>query len=258
VEEERGSAYSNTQRSNEQIFWTVHKEFGLNKAFKKLLHAGAVALVATSLGVAATQASTSHAKPHATAQVLRFDNWISSDLALAASLDPAYISAAADYNVVQWTHVALVQNLPTGKVAKQLASKIKVSNGGKTYTFTMHHWKFFNGHPITAADEVYSIKRALRAPGSQVNYYDLAGYGDIKGADAYANNKTNTLTGVKALGKYVVQIQITKPIAYFLQALTYPINMPVDPAVAGKQPASATNNYLTSNCPAARADAYGQ
>jgi peptide/nickel transport system substrate-binding protein/oligopeptide transport system substrate-binding protein len=222
------------------------------------LHAGVVALIAVSLGVVGTYARTSHRTSHASLQTLRFVNYVASDLSLAASLDPAYISAAADYTVVQLTHVGLVQNLPTGKVAKQLASKITVSGGGKVYTFQMHHWKFFNGHAITAADVVWSIKRALKAPGTEVNYYDEDGYGDIKGADAYAGGKSSSLPGVKALGKYTVQITITHPIAYFLQALTYPINMPLDPTVAGRQPASANNNYLTQNCPAARADSSGQ
>jgi ABC-type oligopeptide transport system substrate-binding subunit len=222
-----------------------------------LLHAGVVALIAVSLGVVGVYARTSHSASHASLPVFHTDGFISSDLALAATLDPAYVSDTGSSGVILPTHVGLVTNSPTGSVQKQVAKSIKVSGGGKVYTFTLKPWKFFNGDKVTAQDFVWSIKRALKAPGSEVNYYDLDGYGDIKGADAFAAGKSSSL-GVKALNSKTLQITITKPIAYFLNALTYPINYVLDPKVAGKQPASATNNYLTQNCPASRADATGQ
>src|SRR5690348_15303956 len=112
----------------------------MNIRFRKLLHAGVMAMVATSLTVLGTSARTSHSASHASLPTLRFDEYISSHLALAATLDPAYVTSYADEFIVQLTHVGLVQSLPTGKVAKQLASSIKVSGGGKVYTFQMHHW----------------------------------------------------------------------------------------------------------------------
>lgn len=231
----------------------------MNKTLYKVLNVGLAASFALTVGIAGSTATSSAKSSHKSLPTLRLVNWVAPNLKLAKTLDPAQISAAADYFVVQNVNMNLVANDTSGKILKQLAKKITVSKDRKTYTFTLRKAKFANGDNITASTVVYSIKRALSPDtASIVNYYDMDGYGDILGADAYANGKSSSLPGVKAINKSTVQIKITKKLAYFLYVLTYPINDVVDPNVTQGQVAKLSGNYLTANCPAARANASNQ
>ncbi len=79
------------------------------------------------------------------------------------SLDPTSNASAAidevfDYNVYQH----LVELDPKGQVIPVLATGYKVATDGLTYTFTLRSGVVFsNGDPLTAADVVYSLKRAV-------------------------------------------------------------------------------------------------
>jgi oligopeptide transport system substrate-binding protein len=204
--------------------------------------------------------STFAAGSHAGLPTLRVVNWIAPNLALAHTLDPAQVSAISDIFVISLADENVARVDTSGKIAKQLATRISVSKNRKTYTFTIRKGaRFENGDRITANTFVYSIKRALApATASSVNYYDDEGFGDILGAHAYITGKSTSLPGVKALDASTLQIRLSSPIAYFLYALTYPVNDAVDPKVTQGQVAKTSGNYLTSNCPAARANASGQ
>lgn len=235
----------------------------MNKSLYKMLNVGAALSFAATMAMAGgpmtSLAKSSHKSSNASLPTFRLVNWVAPNLKLAKSLDPAQISAASDYFVTQSVNENLVANDTSGKILKQLATKITISKNRKVYTFTMRHATFENGDKITANTVVYSIKRSLSPDtASVVNYYDDTGFGDIAGAHAYINGKSSTLPGVKALNKYTVQIKLIAPISYFLYALTYPINDVVDPNIVQGQVAKVTGNYLTANCPAARANASGQ
>jgi len=211
-----------------------------------------------AVGIAGTVVLTGHA-PSSSAQpgqaalpVYRVENWISPSLKLARTLDPAQVSSVSDAAVIRRTNAGLVQIDTSGKVVGDLADKWTISKNRKVYKFHIRsNARFANGHKVKASDFVYSIKRALApATGSLVAYYDLEGFGEIKGATDYNNGKTQNLPGVKAIGKSTVQITLAKPIAYFLKAFTYDINDALDPAVLTGKEAGRNNNYLTSNCPA--------
>src|SRR4051794_19118102 len=79
------------------------------------------------------------------------------------TLDPTANAAAAitevvDYNIYQH----LVQLNPAGQIVPVLAQSYSLSGDRKTYTFTLRSGvKFSNGDPLTPADVVFSIKRAL-------------------------------------------------------------------------------------------------
>ena len=79
------------------------------------------------------------------------------------TLDPSASPSAAidevfDYNVYQ--HLA--QLTPKGAVVPSLATRWTITNGGKTYTFTIRKGvRFSNGDALTPADVVFSIKRVI-------------------------------------------------------------------------------------------------
>lgn len=231
----------------------------MNARFYRILTIGLIAAI-TFIATLGTTGKTFAARSHAGLPTLKLVNWIAPNLALAKTLDPAQTSATADTFVINQVNQGVAAIDTSGKIFKRLASKISISKNRKVYTFTIRKGvRFENGDPITASTFVYSIKRALApSTASVVNYYDDEGFGDILGAHAFITGKSSSLPGVKAINKTTLQIKLSHPISYFLYALTYPINDAVDPKVTRGQVAKVGGNYLTANCPAARANASGQ
>src|SRR5262249_10160312 len=122
---------------------------------------------------------------------------------------------------------------------------------GTIYTFHLRpDLHFSDGTPLTADDFAYSIDRALDphvcdkqssatyaangvcAPGSEPGPTYLA---HILGASARVNGTLATLIGqgdskkgLNVLDPLTLQIRLDAPIAYFIQALTYPTAFPVE------------------------------
>jgi peptide/nickel transport system substrate-binding protein len=89
---------------------------------------------------------------------------------------------------------ALAQALPT------------VSNGGKTYTFTLRPGlKYSNGTAIKASDVQYALERDIKIPWQAASF--ISAY--VQGGTAYASGKAKTLTGIvpdDKTGKIVVNL----------------------------------------------------
>jgi ABC-type oligopeptide transport system substrate-binding subunit len=167
------------------------------------------------------------------------------------TLDPQMVTDTASSDATHMIYSNLVQLTPGAKVTGDLASHWTVSKNLKVYTFFLRpHLRFADGHPLTASDVVWSIRRALSAKtNSPVNYYDSL----IKGYDAYSSGKSSSL-GVKALNSSTVQITLSDASVYFVYALTYPTNDILEKRIAGGHPA---DTYLTTTCKADAADANG-
>jgi peptide/nickel transport system substrate-binding protein/oligopeptide transport system substrate-binding protein len=200
--------------------------------------------IAGTLGMTAHAAISAHSAP-AVLSTLRL-SYYAGIPSLAPSLDPAHIQASSDYELALLVNANLVHILPTGEVRPDLAT-YTISKNHLTYTFTMRsNARFSNGHPVTAQDAAFSLERAL-APSTHSEVADI--YENlIVGADDYYRGKTHVIPGVKVLSRRVLQITITKPVAYFLDALSYPSADVLDPSVVRGKDVGAKNNYLTNTC----------
>lgn len=215
----------------------------------------AVAVLMTGCGSSASSAPGTPAQPsqsgkqtskNAKLPLVRLDYYV-AEPTLAATLDPAQVSGSTEADTIALVNANLVKILPSGKVAPDLATW-KVDSSRKVYTFTIRPGtKFANGHPVTATDAAYSIQRAL-APAT-MSRVAMTYLGDIQGAAAYNTGKAKTLAGVKVVNTRTLRITLDKPIAYFLDTLAYPTADVLDKSVVQGKPASATNNFLTNNCP---------
>lgn len=92
-----------------------------------------------------------------------------------------------------------------------------VSNGNKTYTFTLRKGVLFqNGREVTADDVAYTINRVLtpatKSPGQSF-------FLDIAGAQAVANGKAATASGIQVLSKYTIRFTLTQPDTTFLNVM---------------------------------------
>lgn len=136
------------------------------------------------------------------------------------SLDPALTQAGLGdpYNIIFSGLVGLTDN---GTVVDQLATSHQVSPDGLTYTFKLRSGlKFSDGTPLTADDVAYSLNRVL-LPATKspvIGYLSL-----LKDFDKITGGQIKTIIGDSIIVKdpLTIELVISKPAAYFLEALTY-------------------------------------
>ncbi|MBO0821577.1 MAG: hypothetical protein J2P26_12095, partial [Nocardiopsaceae bacterium] len=111
-----------------------------------------------------------------------------------------------------------------------------VSNGGKTYTFTLRPGlKYSNGQAIKASDVTHSLERDLVVPWQSASF--ISGY--IQGAAAYASGKAKTISGVTtddAAG--TITVNLVAPFAPIVDIFALPGTAPVPASTPMKNLAS--------------------
>lgn len=153
------------------------------------------------------------------------------------TLDPALTSDVESATYIVEIFSGLVGFNKDLKIVPDLAEKWDVSNNGQTYTFAIRKdAKFHDGRPVTAQDVKYSLERAAdpktRSTVSPLYLGDIVGF-----MDKYTG-KAQNVSGIKVIDDYTIQIDITRPISYFLAELTHPSSYIVDKnnVESGQQP----------------------
>ena len=132
---------------------------------------------------------------------------------------PDYMDPGLAYTVNAWE---LMQNIYIGLLTYKhvngpdgatiipgLAQALpKVTNGGKTYTFTLRKGlKYSDGKPIKASDFAYTIKRLILIDSPGVGFFT-----GIVGADQFSKTKKGEISGIKtddATGE--ITVTLTEP-----------------------------------------------
>jgi oligopeptide transport system substrate-binding protein len=216
----------------------------------------AVALAIVSLMVVAAQKPLAAHPAGGKLTTIRL-GYLENNPQWAPTLDPAVVADQNSGYLTQLMYASLV-NLKTvnGKVVlyNDLAARRTLSKNGKVYTFYLHkNAKFANGDAVTAADVVFSIRRALaKQTASSVAVYDAP----IAGFAKYSAGKSSFL-GVKALNRTTVRFTLSERAGYFPDVLVYPINMILDKKVLQGKKTDAGGSYLTTTCRAAAQGASG-
>lgn len=150
-----------------------------------------------------------------------------------STIDLSKSTALDTFNTLNNTNEGLYRLGKNSKAEPGIAKSESVSKDELTYTYTLrNNAKWSNGDPVTAQDFVYSWKRTVNPKtGSQYSYL----FSGVKNADAISSNKksVNTL-GIKALGKYKLQVTLEKKIPYFKLLLGFPVFFPQDQKVVNK------------------------
>jgi len=208
-----------------------------------------VALLAACGGTTSpgTTPTTSHTKAPDAQQILLSGEF--SGISDIGSLDPALVSSLYDSFVVDSIFVGMVQLNDQGSLYCELCTSYSVASDGVTWTFKLRAGlKFSDGTPLTSADVVYSINRALDpATQSGTGPYYLR---YIKDASTFAGgSKTiTTLIGDSLLAPdaQTVKIVAASPVAFFLDALTYPTAYVVEKSVV-QQWGKSWTDHLSDN-----------
>ncbi len=198
-----------------------------------LLCAVALIMVACGGGGSTSTPTTSHAKAPASQQVF-IEGYTGSGIADFGSLDPALLQTLNDAQASNIIFTGMIELNDQGVTYCELCTTYSMASDGVTWTFHLRSGlKFSDGTPLTSADVVYSINRA-------VDPKTMSGVGPyylryIKDASAFAaGSKTiTTLIGdsLQAPDPLTVIIKTASPIAFFLNSLTYPTSYVVEKKV---------------------------
>lgn len=125
----------------------------------------------------------------------------------------------------------------TGEMKPALAESWQVSDDGTKLTVRLREGvRFHDSRELTADDIVFSLSRAASADFAGLAarlLQPIAGYAEVHGDvvvdDAAARR---SLRGVRAVTKYTVEIQLTRPQADFVAILGHPVAAPISKAAA--------------------------
>jgi oligopeptide transport system substrate-binding protein len=198
-------------------------------------------LLAACGGTTTTTTTTTPSKAPASQQVLNmpFEAAI-SDL---KTMDPALSTDAPSISGIDLVFTGLVQFDDNLKVQPQLAASYELGSDGLTWTFHLKpNLKFSDGTPLTSADVVYSINRALLPAVKSVVAPVYLGL--IKDSDKLNAGKIQTIVGDSLLtpDPQTVVIIANKKAAYFLDALVYSTSYVVEKSVVDKYGATWTDH----------------
>jgi peptide/nickel transport system substrate-binding protein/oligopeptide transport system substrate-binding protein len=164
------------------------------------------------------------------------------------TMDPALSTDAASIAGIDLIFTGMVQFDNNLRVQPQMASSWDLASDGLTWTFHLRpNLKFSDGTPLTSADVVYSINRALLPETKSVvgpTYLAL-----IKDSDKLNAGKIPTIIGDSLLtpDPSTVVIIANKKAAYFLDALVYSTSYIVEKSVVEKYGLNTWTDHLADN-----------
>ena len=134
-----------------------------------------------------------------------------------STLDPVYLQDQYGAPVVRQLFEGLVQFGPYLTVLPALAETWQVDNAGRTYRFFLRtDARFHNGHPVTAEDAIFSIRRLLRVNPAPAILPQLL---KIEGAPAYRDQQNDAVRGLKRINDHEFTVTLIEPHVPFLTAL---------------------------------------
>ena len=133
------------------------------------------------------------------------------------TLDPARATDIYSVTIIQQIFDGLLTFDKELNLVPAIASSWRISRDGRTYTFFLRKGvRFHNGREVTAEDFVYSFTRIIdpktASPGADL-------FDKVLGAKEFREGKAESVKGLRALSRYVLQIELTEPFAPFLTLL---------------------------------------
>ena len=193
---------------------------------RRLWFSAAMLTVGTSLLVAAAVAWSAE----------RADAPKGGTLRLGSVFDVESVDPALSYEFgLEFATCAKLFNYPDAsgaagtRVIPELVKSWTVSKDGRTYDFEMKRtFRFHTGAAVTARSFAAAFNRdanpRLESPARLQGYMR-----EIVGAVAVMQGRAKAISGVRALGRYRLQIRLTRPVGDFTARLTMPFFCPILP-----------------------------
>lgn len=172
----------------------------------KLIGAGAGLSAITTLvaapGGAAAQAAASQ---------------VSLEWAAPRTLGPLFATAGAEQQIGRLIFGALVKMSDQLEPLPDIAESVDVSDDATVYTFNLRQNVTFNdGTPLTSADVVFTIERAVD---SRTASFWQGRFLGLAGAAEYSEQQAETIEGLTAPDDYTVVLTMSAPNSAFLSTL---------------------------------------
>jgi peptide/nickel transport system substrate-binding protein len=149
------------------------------------------------------------------------------------ALDPGIAYNATDFAVLR----GLVRELYSfdsrqqGEAALQPVPDLadgpyQLSDDGRTYTFKLRQGVLYDlpvDREVRAEDFIYALERQLDSKTASPNPYARL----VRGADDFAAGRARRISGMRALGRYTLQITLNQPANDFPSILTLPFFSPM-------------------------------
>jgi ABC-type oligopeptide transport system substrate-binding subunit len=136
------------------------------------------------------------------------------------------------------------------RVVPEVVDRFTVSRDGRTYTFALRDtFRFHTGARVTAQSFADAFNRvaALRSPRSPATNY----MSQIVGAPAVIDGKARSISGIRVLGRQVLQIRLAKSLGDLTARLTMPFFCPIPPSTPVdapiQQPAGSGPYYISEH-----------
>ncbi|HET9286842.1 MAG TPA: ABC transporter substrate-binding protein [Gaiella sp.] len=136
------------------------------------------------------------------------------------------------------------------RVIPEVVRSYTVSRDRRTYDFELRRtFRFHTGVQVTAQSFAAAFNRNAH-PGQKAT--DATGFmREIEGAQAMIDGNAQSISGVRVVGRYRLQIRLTKPLGDFPQRLTLPFFCPVLPGTPvdsrGVDPAGSGPYYVAEH-----------
>ncbi|HET9286844.1 MAG TPA: ABC transporter substrate-binding protein [Gaiella sp.] len=113
------------------------------------------------------------------------------------------------------------------RLVPEVVERYTISRDQRTYTFELRQtFRFHTGAPVTAHSFVAAINRVAQP---KLESPATAYMREIDGVAAVSDGKAQTISGVRALGRYRLQIRLTRPVGDLTARLTMPFFCPILP-----------------------------
>ncbi|MEG3135557.1 ABC transporter substrate-binding protein [Rouxiella sp. T17] len=147
-----------------------------------------------------------------------------------ATLDLHKAESDVESNILGDLFVGLVKIDDKGNAQPELASHWE-NQDNKIWTFHLRpDARWSDGTPITAQDVVFSWRRLID-PQTASPYESYLGTVNVLNADSIiAGKKPADTLGIKALDAHTVQVELTRPMSYFLQMVAHYSLFPISQA----------------------------
>ncbi|AJY76763.1 peptide ABC transporter substrate-binding protein [Paenibacillus beijingensis] len=202
-----------------------------------------VCIVLTVMALAGCSSSgTDGAKKEEGSKILLYNNTREP-----TSLDPPIGFDMVSYDILNNAMEGLTRLGKDQSPEPAMAKEWKVSDDGKTYTFTLRDGiKWSNGDPVTASDFEFAWKRMLdpktASPAASLAYV-------IEGSEAFNSDKGNADgVKVKAVDDKTFEVTLAKPAPWLLSMIANPPFFPVPKATVEKNDkwASEASTFLSN------------
>jgi ABC-type oligopeptide transport system substrate-binding subunit len=149
------------------------------------------------------------------------------------SVDPA-LAYAAWSMPIGYATCAKLFNYPDARgaagtrVAPEVVDRFKVSQDRRTYTFTLKQsFRFHTGDRVVAQSFADAFNRVAQP---KLESPATAYMREIEGAAAVIDGKARSISGIRVLGPYRLQIRLTRPTRDLTARLTLPFFCPILPS----------------------------